>query len=149
MKENTCRSVKKCKHGGKFIACSISDGSRCIEFEPIDNIKQFKFGQKITVSGHLYRTGGSEPNNDPKKRPKTILESRYINRRFFKYWKIHDLENNRKGIFLGYRTLSNGISIYSYDEGVSFEPREYFKAALVCLSERENPIYVALEQIVK
>ena len=44
-----------------------------------------------------------------------------------------------EGIFLGYRTLSNGIMLC--DEWI---PRIYFKAALVCLSPIRNPIYVPI-----
>ena len=41
------------------------------------------------------------------------------------------------GVFLGYRTLSNGIMLYD-----NWVPETYFKAALVCFSPIRNPIYV-------
>lgn len=69
----TCRSINKCKHGGRFIVCSMSDGSRCVEFSEIDNDENkrinLKFGQSITVTGKLTRTAGKNPQEDPKKVP--------------------------------------------------------------------------------
>ena len=53
----------------------------------------------------------------------------------------------RWGTFLGYRTLSNGNVWISSDEPAEYTPTEYFKAALVSLSERENPVYVSLDAI--
>jgi len=53
-----------------------------------------------------------------------------------------------KATFLGYRMLQNG-TVYS-DEGYGayFVPDNHIKVALVVINGRENPFYVALEDII-
>jgi hypothetical protein len=51
------------------------------------------------------------------------------------------------GIFLGFRTLSDGWNDYEYEVGYVFSAIESFKAALVCPSDRMNPVYVPLDKI--
>jgi hypothetical protein len=58
------------------------------------------------------------------------------------YWPIKP----RKGIFLGSRTLWNGTRSWEGEVGNIFEPEEHIKAALVCLSTWENPVYVPWEE---
>ena len=93
-----------------------------------------KFGQSITIKSKLIRC--YEHHNDGY-RSKT-----------YKCWKPRLLPNIKTGIFLGYRTLSNGYRSYFSDEGYSFAPMEYFKCALVCISPTHNPIYVPLDDII-
>ena len=60
-----------------------------------------------------------------------------------KEWKRVKFE--RTCIFLGYRTLSNGTRHYDSYAGYDYTPTKHFKAALVSPSERENPVYVPLD----
>jgi hypothetical protein len=55
----------------------------------------------------------------------------------------------REGIFLGYRTLQNGIVHYGYggDDPTTWEQTSTVRVALVCFSERENPLYAPLDAI--
>lgn len=48
------------------------------------------------------------------------------------------------GIFLGYRTLANGVFKFTIE---GYENREYIKTALVSLNNKENPVYVPLDYI--
>ena len=52
-----------------------------------------------------------------------------------------------RGVFLGFRTLSNGTAIYNREEGVVYTPKEYFKCALVSPGPRQNPVYVPLNNL--
>lgn len=52
------------------------------------------------------------------------------------------------GIFLGYRTLYDGrVEWIGEEEGNAFIPTNHYRVALVCRSERHNPVYVALEDV--
>ena len=55
----------------------------------------------------------------------------------------------REGIFLGYRTLQNGIVHYGYngDDPTTWEYTGTVRVALVCMSARTNPVYVPLDAI--
>lgn len=66
-------------------------------------------------------------------------------------WKMWVKEPYEKYncIFLGYRTLANGIREYEYEVGYSLYPKEFIKAALICVNEKLNPIYVPLNCIFK
>lgn len=50
-------------------------------------------------------------------------------------------------IYLGLRLLQNGEVNFNNYNGHYFEPKEYFKAALVCPNENTNPVYVPLDCI--
>jgi len=76
--------------------------------------------------------------------------SRYqksVDHKTYKYWKIITLPSVRSGIFLGYRTIFDGTISYDYEEGHSFIQNKKIRVALVCLSDRENPIYVPIESL--
>lgn len=60
-----------------------------------------------------------------------------------KFWENCTIQP-RRAVFLGLRTLSNGRRDVEDEVGYIYEPREYFSAALVCFSARENPVYVPL-----
>ena len=74
-----------------------------------------------------------------------------------KYWRAYDSMDggrywdteaaNGTGIFLGYRWLSDGQVHYIGEECV-YEGHHTFKAALISLNARANPIYVPLNAIV-
>jgi len=76
---------------------------------------------------------------------KLIRRSKTVDRRHHRHWKIVELNTPSSGIFLGYRTIFNGYISYDMEDGNSFVQTEKIKVALVCLSERENPIYVPLD----
>lgn len=97
------------------------------------------FGASVTVTATLRRR--EHTKRDPNGR------NRYI-----KEWARSDdsflnQKMKKAGIFLGYRTLSNGETEYLGEDGASYSPDNYFRAALVCLSPRENPVYVPLDAI--
>jgi hypothetical protein len=56
-------------------------------------------------------------------------------------WQVKE----RRAIFLGWRTLSNGIREWEPEAGAIFTPESYIKAALVCFSTKENPVYVPVD----
>lgn len=73
-----------------------------------------------------------------------------------KHWKrIESYMNKRphwrKGLFLGYRTIFDGktrFDIGEHDDGhYYFDVTGHKRAALVCFSERRNPLYVPLDLI--
>lgn len=69
-------------------------------------------------------------------------------RRRWKYWD--EVQGSvKEGIFLGYRTLHNGTSEWESEVGYIFDSHESFKAALVCPSDKKNPVYVPLHAIEK
>ncbi len=78
---------------------------------------------------------------------KLIRRSKTVDRKRYKYWKHFEFIKSRSGIFLGNRTLSNGFVDYDSDDGYTFDGKEYIKVALICLSERECPIYVPIDNI--
>lgn len=78
---------------------------------------------------------------------KLIRSSKTVDRKRYKYWKHFEFIKSRSGIFLGNRTLSNGFVEYDSDDGYSFDGKEYIKVALICLSERECPIYVPIDSV--
>lgn len=53
----------------------------------------------------------------------------------------------RPAIYLGLRTLSNGVREWEDEVGAIFHPETHIKAALVCFSTRENPVYVPIESL--
>ena len=59
----------------------------------------------------------------------------------YKLWEEKQIEE-RIGLFIGYRILSNGFIEWEDEVGNIFFPKEYFKAALVVFSEREKPVLV-------
>jgi hypothetical protein len=85
----------------------------------------FKFLDKIMVKSKLRRT-------------ETILSGAY-NR---KEWVIDQFKHPKQGVVIGWRTLSDGVSEYYTDEPTRYHPKIHFKALLVVLNEKQNPIYV-------
>lgn len=51
------------------------------------------------------------------------------------------------GIFLGYRTLSNGTRFYDCEEGYSFQHRGTVKAAVICPGPNRNSVYVPADSV--
>lgn len=96
--------------------------------KPINNLDKLELGEEVCSFFKYIRK--SSGDSDPKA---TIL----------KFWETKLFPNNkgrRKGIFLGVRYLQNGLR--EFDDGYIFIPESYIKAALVCFSKRENPVYV-------
>lgn len=65
-----------------------------------------------------------------------------------KEWQVVDVAP-REAIYLGERTLANGTTDWWAEEGITFTPDKegYFRAALVCFSAHENPVYAPLDSI--
>jgi hypothetical protein len=57
------------------------------------------------------------------------------------------LDSNDICIFLGYRTLQNGIVYYEYDFGMLLDTHEYIRVSLVCPNERQNPFYAPIDSL--
>lgn len=100
--------------------------------------RQPEFGQRVTVTARFVRRWRAASPRSRKVWERldgfTVADA----------WKSQRVES-REGIFLGYRTLADGHVTNYYDEGTIFEAEHHFKAALVCLSEREKPVYVPLD----
>jgi hypothetical protein len=86
---------------------------------------KFKFLDKIMVKSKLRRT-------------ETILCGA-CNR---KEWVMDRFKHPKQGVVIGWRTLSNGELEYYSDEPTMYHPKSHFKALLVVLNEKQNPIYV-------
>jgi len=57
------------------------------------------------------------------------------------FWQ-HD-PKVREGIYIGYRTVSDGFSEWlGAEEGNGYTQYASYRVALVVFSERENPVYV-------
>lgn len=65
-----------------------------------------------------------------------------------KIWKSVKCDLNNC-IYLGTRTLSNGSIRYSWDDGTDYRPTTHFPAAIICPSDKHNPIYVPINAMVK
>lgn len=95
-----------------------------------------KFGDNVTVT-QVYR-----------RREQTRWNERYSWYDTLKVWELSAIKP-RAAIFLGWRTLSNGVREWEPDVGAVYTPDKdgYIKAALVCFSSRENPVYVPVDGI--
>jgi hypothetical protein len=64
-----------------------------------------------------------------------------------KQWVISRFARPRGGVVIGWRTLSDGVAEYNgHDEATIYHPKRYFRALLVVISEKQNPIYVLPEE---
>ncbi len=86
-----------------------------------------KFGDTITVDA-VYRR-------------RLRVHERQTNEKF---WDARAIKP-REGIYIGQRTLSNGLRWFEDEVGMVYEPKHYFRAALVVFNERENPVLVPIE----
>jgi hypothetical protein len=100
----------------------------------VDSLVMPVFGATVTVRSTLHRRYRSEIRND-----------RYggTYRAELKVWEEKATEP-RQGLLIGYRNLSNGTREYDSECGYLYIPKEYFRAAVVVFSERENPVYVPI-----
>ena len=63
----------------------------------------------------------------------------------YKKWVLKTF-HPKDGIFLGYRTISNGRTYYEQEAGYIYTPEFYHKVALVALMDgRVNPFYAELD----
>lgn len=77
-----------------------------------------KFGDVVIAQGKLRRRCEHVPRSNDKV-----------------YWAPVMWWEPRRGLFIGWRTLSNGEKEYiSYDDGWVYRPKEHFKVALVVLA---------------
>lgn len=63
-----------------------------------------------------------------------------------KVWEV-EIIPPRLGIYIGYRTLVNGRREVEDEMGYVFEPKEYFRAALVVFSARTKPVLVPMSEV--
>lgn len=71
---------------------------------------------------------------------------RWESPRMYKTWeKAAPVSDS--GLFLGYRTLSNGFTEFLFDEGPAWTGQGYIRVALVSFGLKTNPVYVALDAI--
>jgi hypothetical protein len=63
------------------------------------------------------------------------------------YWLPVVWKNQREGMFIGYRHLSNGEIERNYDEGHIYYPKDIIKVGLVVFNERENPKYIPMNML--
>lgn len=62
-----------------------------------------------------------------------------------KYWDRR--ETSGSGLYIGTRTLQNGVRDWDGEYGYTFSPTDHFTAALVVPGPRQNPIYVPMDAI--
>jgi hypothetical protein len=82
------------------------------------------FGATVTVSAVLRR----------RTRHRTHLNDE-------KYWDAWSIKP-RTALYIGTRTLSNGERWWEDEVGNVYEPKTYFRAALVVFSAKEKPVFV-------
>ena len=92
-----------------------------------------KLGDILTVTQVYKRRTRYQQNG---KRPDTTL----------KVWEAWPIKE-RQAIYLGLRTLCNGVREWEDEVGGIFIPDKdgHFQAMLVCFSTRENPVYVPVQ----
>jgi hypothetical protein len=100
----------------------------------VDAVVMPDFGQKVTVREKYTRKQETRTDN-PGGYPKT-----------WKVWKRAPF-HAQGCVFLGVRTLKNGIRHFDGEEGYYFQAKEHIKAALVSPGPRSAPILVPLESI--
>lgn len=95
-----------------------------------------KLGDTFTVTQVYRRRGRSVPMIGKG-------HTYHVTRKEWFIWPIKP----RDAIFLGWRTLSNGVREWENEVGAIYTPDKdgYIKAALVCFSPHENPVYVPAE----
>jgi hypothetical protein len=92
-----------------------------------------KFGSEVQFWGKLRRV--TEERQHPRY-PRS--------RETWKLWVPVDYPT-RMGVYLGLRSIQDGVRHYDEDVGYYFETRERQTVALVCPGPGKNPIYVPLE----
>jgi hypothetical protein len=95
-----------------------------------------KFGQWVTCTAKLYRASRTEFYKAP---------AGYIDRRHLKYWAR--LPVKTEGLFIGFRTLYDGVNKWDEDCGNTFYPKSHFTAALVVPGPRRKPILVPMDAV--
>lgn len=90
-----------------------------------------ELGQKIKATGRLVRWERWNPAGGTTK----------------KYWAPDD-SGPVEGIFIGYRTLSNGHrQLLNSDEGYAYTPTEYIDAWLIVTDPRHRPVFVLPSEV--
>lgn len=90
-----------------------------------------KFLDKVKIKSKLRRT-------------ETFLRGRYNK----KEWVINRFKHPKKGLVIGFRTVSNGLTEFSGgDDPIIYHAEKYIKVLLVVINEKQNPIYVLPEEV--
>lgn len=108
---------------------AIEGGSRPEGQTPVDSLVMPVFGQVVSVTDKYRRR-----------------ERRGQNGGTYKYWDITPFFSDGC-IFLGTRTLQDGIRDYDHEYGYQFAAHHRFKAALVCPGPLRKPVLVPLASI--
>lgn len=89
--------------------------------------KNFTLGEKVTFTKTLFREHGSGGRRS---------------------WRTYDFKQEPKaGIITGWRTLSNGIAVFGYEEPTEWKPESFVKAYLVTTDMRKKAVYVLPEDL--
>lgn len=90
-----------------------------------------KFGTRYFIDHYLIRK-------------ETWDEEKHIYRKFWEKVPFKKKGNQvfKEGIYLGDRTLSNGVK----DTDMNYMAKEHFNAQLFCFDPNRNPVYVLLDQ---
>lgn len=101
-------------------------GSQSRLIEPLEAQQDLIFGQMVKATATYRRTATWLGNGLTRKE-----------------WVLSMFQNPLTGVFLGYRTLRQGVSEMSYtDEPTTFKIDQCITAALVCFGPYDNPVYV-------
>lgn len=96
-----------------------------------------KFGDKVLVAKRLKRrTSWTKPSE-----PNKYTDVKY------KHWVEYPMIKQKECLFIGFRTLANGVADYIGDGATVFLPRDYVKVALVVTDGNTNPFYAPLNAL--
>jgi hypothetical protein len=89
-----------------------------------------KFGAAVTANAVLRR--------------RTRIGERNTDEKYWDAWAIKP----RTGLYIGARTLSNGVRWYEPEVGMVYEAKgAHFRAALVVFSAKEKPVLVPFDSL--
>ena len=94
-------------------------------------MSDLKFGDVVFVKSKLHRT--------------SVVRGSSV----WKEWQRIPFMKHKRGILIGFRTLTDGIVLYGqWDEPTTFLGKGRFKAFLVALDARSKPFFVRIEDVV-
>lgn len=116
------------------------------------SMKRPKLGQRVRIRARLVREAEANASRDYSDKKTWVREGYYdpekprsVPEWLVRMKSIMKEPTTIKGVYIGYRTLSNGTRRWYGDEGFVFTPEEYFEAWLVVIGERLRPVFVRPE----
>lgn len=104
------------------------------------SVQEFELGDRVKFSRNLVRKGEREFNG-----ANPAARSRYMKR-----WVPDSRIIERDGVIVGKRTIYDGERDHiGYDEGYIFVKESQQEAYLVATNLRQNPVYVAPDEMEK